>query len=268
VRQSADEENQEAAAPVPHSGDAHVLLSVVLIGVTLAATAPSTHDGGHFEYRAYSFHGGTYRFSVWLPPHYKTRHDWPAILSLHGADESGNDGKAPTQVGLGRALEAHPEAWPFVVIFPQKPGDQEEWWEEEPFALDVVRRAAHDFNFDARKPALVGMSQGGYGVWMLGARYPTMWSCLVPISSYGRPRSIAGRVARLPVWAFQGARDDVVNPDESKKIVEAIRAEHKRLDLEVDTRYTVYPGVGHDAWDKAFAEPELPRWILAQSKKP
>src|SRR5262249_57153738 len=129
----------------------------------------------------------------------------------------GNDGKAPTQVGLGRALEAHPDAWPFVVIFPQKPGDQEEWWEEEPFALDVTHRAAHDFNFDAHKLALVGMSQGGYGAWMLGARYPISWNCLVAISSYGRARTIAPRVARLPGWAFHGAKDDVVNPGRAKK---------------------------------------------------
>src|SRR5262249_1620393 len=149
-----------------------------------------------------------------------------------------------------------------------KPRDQEEWWEEEPLTLDVVHRAAHEFHFDARKLALVGVSQGGYGAWMLGARYPTMWSCLVPISSYGRPRTIAGRVAGLPVWAFHGAHDDVVNPDESQKIVEAIRAEHKRLDLEIEARYTVIASAGHDAWDQAFADPQLPRWILTQSRKP
>jgi len=246
-----------------------VLSVLLLLAPALMATAPSTlGSDARFEYRAYSFHGGTYHFSVWLPPGYESKRDWPAILSLHGADESGNDGKAPTKVGLGKALTAHPEAWPFVVIFPQKPRDQEEWWEEEPFTIDVVGRATHDFHFDARKLALVGVSQGGYGVWMLGARYPTRWSCLVPVSSYGRPRTISARVARLPVWAFHGARDNVVDPEESKQIVDAIRAEHNRLDLSIDARYTVYPTAGHDAWDQAFADPELPRWILAQAKRP
>jgi len=28
--------------------------------------------------------------------------------------------------------------------------------------------------------------------------------------------------------------------------------------------YTEYPGVGHNAWDKAYAEPELIPWLLAQ----
>jgi predicted peptidase len=70
------------------------------------------------------------------------------------------------------------------------------------------------------------------------------------------------------VWAFHGDNDDVVNPAEAKNIVAAIQAEHKRLDLEIDTRLTVLPSAGHDAWDAAFANPELPRWILAQSKRP
>jgi len=30
-------------------------------------------------------------------------------------------------------------------------------------------------------------------------------------------------------------------------------------------RYTEYPGVDHNSWDKAYAEPELMTWLLAQS---
>ncbi|HEV8481003.1 MAG TPA: alpha/beta hydrolase-fold protein [Candidatus Eisenbacteria bacterium] len=243
-------------------------IAFILWPVLIAAASAAGASDGHFEYRAYSFHGATAHFGVWLPPGYKSRHDWPAILYLHGADESGSDGRAPMRVGLGQALSSHPSEWPFVVIVPQKPSDHEEWWEEEDLTLDVVRRAVHEFHLDARKLALVGVSQGGHGAWMLGARHPTMWSCLVPISSYGRPRTIAPRVARLPVWAFHGDKDDVVNPAEAKSIVAAIQAEHKRLDLDIDTRLTVLPSAGHDAWDAAFANPELPRWILAQSKRP
>jgi predicted peptidase len=28
--------------------------------------------------------------------------------------------------------------------------------------------------------------------------------------------------------------------------------------------YTEYPGVGHDSWDLAYADPDLPRWLLQQ----
>ena len=29
-------------------------------------------------------------------------------------------------------------------------------------------------------------------------------------------------------------------------------------------KYTEYPGVGHDSWNKAYAEPELLPWLFAQ----
>ena len=31
-----------------------------------------------------------------------------------------------------------------------------------------------------------------------------------------------------------------------------------------NVRYTEYPGVKHDSWDKAYDEPELVPWLLAQ----
>jgi hypothetical protein len=32
-------------------------------------------------------------------------------------------------------------------------------------------------------------------------------------------------------------------------------------------KYTEYPDVEHDAWVRAFAEPELPDWLFAQTRK-
>jgi predicted peptidase len=29
-------------------------------------------------------------------------------------------------------------------------------------------------------------------------------------------------------------------------------------------RVTIYPGVGHDSWEKAYTDPELIDWMLAQ----
>jgi predicted peptidase len=32
-------------------------------------------------------------------------------------------------------------------------------------------------------------------------------------------------------------------------------------------KYSEYPGVGHNSWDNAFAEPELLPWLFKQKKK-
>jgi hypothetical protein len=31
---------------------------------------------------------------------------------------------------------------------------------------------------------------------------------------------------------------------------------------------TLYPGVGHDAWTPAYADPELLDWLLAARRRP
>jgi hypothetical protein len=32
-------------------------------------------------------------------------------------------------------------------------------------------------------------------------------------------------------------------------------------------KYTEYPGIGHNSWDQAYAEPDLVSWLLSQSQK-
>ena len=34
----------------------------------------------------------------------------------------------------------------------------------------------------------------------------------------------------------------------------------------INIKYSVYPGVGHNSWDNAFAEPELLTWIFSKSR--
>lgn len=35
-----------------------------------------------------------------------------------------------------------------------------------------------------------------------------------------------------------------------------------------EVRYTEYPGVGHNSWEKAYAEPELFTWMLSKTTSP
>lgn len=239
------------------------LIAALLTAPAPADTAPPDTSVGRYVQRRVWVGGESRAFSVWLPRGFASRASWPAILFLHGAGECGSDGRRPTGIGLGPSLDASPSRWPFVVVFPQKPQPNEEWEERESLILAVLDHAQSEFRIDKRRVALAGLSQGGHGVWMMGARHPERWSCLVPICGYGRAATVASRVARLPVWAFHGLLDDVVNPDDSKQIAKAIVREREQLGLDLDqVRLTLYPEANHNSWDPAFAEPELPGWIL------
>jgi predicted peptidase len=69
---------------------------------------------------------------------------------------------------------------------------------------------------------------------------------------------VAKQIASTPMWLFHGGADPVVPTDESRKLHEALKAAGGNV------KYTEYPNVGHNSWDKAYAEPELMKWLLEQ----
>jgi len=231
----------------------------------LPAATPDTAAG--VRYREVRVKGLARRYALYVPPGYDPGRAWPLVVSLNGSGECGTDGEKPTHVGLGPALRAHPERWPCLVVFPQKPREDEEWEEREGLVLAALDSVQREFRVDPDRVALTGISQGGHGTWLIGARHAARWSCLAPVCGYGRAQTIARRVARLPVWAFHGLRDDVVDPRDTQKIVEGIRAERGRLGLDpAAARMTLYPEANHDSWDPAYAEAELPGWLLGQRR--
>lgn len=231
-----------------------------------AAGPPPAADAG-FILREVEVAGSPRRFAVHVPPDYDPARPWPCVVFLHGSGECGDDGEKQTRVGLLPAVLARPERWPCFVVLPQKPRQDEEWEEHEAPLLAALAAVEREFRIDADRVALTGLSQGGHGVWTIGARNPHRFSCLAPVCGYGRPRTIAPRVAHLPVWAFHGLKDDVVDPEESRRIVAAIQKERQQRGLDpAGVRLTLYPDANHNSWDPAYGEPELPGWLLGHKR--
>ena len=243
-----------------------LLLGMPLIAsLALGGPAASAPDTGRFVHASVRVGHESHRYAVWLPPGHDARKSWPGILFLHGSGECGTDGEKPLHIGFGPALAAHPDRWPFVVVFPQKAREDEEWEENENLVFKVLDDAIRHFAIDRTRVALAGMSQGGHGAWMIGARHPGPWKCLVPICGYGRARTIAPRVARLPVWAFHGLQDDLVDPADTRRIIGWMRGQCAALGVDsTQVHMTLFPDANHDAWDPAFAHDSLNVWLKEQ----
>jgi predicted peptidase len=150
---------------------------------------------------------------------------------------------------------------------PQKPTEVEEWEEHEELVLAAIADVCAAWRIDPDRIALTGLSQGGHGTWLIGARHPELFSCLAPVCGYGPVRTIAPRVAALSVWAFHGLRDDVVDPAGTTAIVQEIRRLRSAAGLAADgVRLTLYPDANHNSWDAAYGEPELPGWLLGHRR--
>jgi len=220
--------------------------------------------------------GVTYKYQVYVPAVWNKSKQWPVILFLHGAGERGDDGLAQTQVGIGGAIRFHSERVPAVVVMPQC--RKEVWWtqpEREEMALAALEATVKKFRGDRTRLYLTGLSMGGYGTFGLGARNSGKFAALVPICGGVRmPRraktpvaeepagdpyaDTARKIGKTPIWIFHGGADSTVPVTESQKMNEALKA------IGAEPKYTEYPGVGHNSWDKAYGEAELWKWLLNQ----
>lgn len=225
---------------------------------TVAAEDVAVQGATGFINKTVTVDGHTAKYVVYVPRDYDPSKAWPLVLFLHGAGERGSDGLAQTDVGLGRAIRLAPDRFPCVVVMPQCPKDI--WWDEATDLIDATLAAAlSEFHVDRSRVYLTGLSMGGFGTWLYGARHAATFAALMPVCGGGRLED-AGALAGVPVWAFHGARDSVVKVDETRRMVEAVKQAGGHV------RYTEYPDLDHNSWDAAYGDAEAIRWLLSQRK--
>lgn len=203
--------------------------------------------------------GVLYRYAIYVPADYTPDAWWPAILFLHGKGECGDDGMFHTTVGLGKAIRAHPERFPCVVVLPQMPVGQRWTGPPQHLALATLDAALGEYNLDRNRIILTGLSLGGYGTWAIGGKHPEKFCALVPVCG-GGDVDLASDLARLPIWCFHGDADPVVSVELSREMVSAVRESGGTV------RYSELPGITHNSWDPAYGDPEVISWMLAQRK--
>ena len=114
---------------------------------------------------------------------------------------------------------------------------------------------------DAKRVYLMGASMGGYGTWQLAMTLPDLFAAIVPICGGGMYWD-AYQLRTTPVWAWHGALDTVVKPEETMKFIAAINS-HPDCPR---AKLTMLESAEHNAWSPAFASRELLDWLLAQTK--
>jgi predicted peptidase len=248
---------------------------LLLLAIAGSAAQAKKAETGFLD-RTLTISGITYKYQVFVPENWNAKTAWPVILALHGSGERGDDGLMQTDVGIGTAIREDRSRFPAIVVMPQcRKGV---WWAGSPLeavAMGALEAATREFHGDRRRTYLTGLSMGGYGTWALAGKYPGRFAAIVPIcggvlkpekarvqaaEDMAPYKEAAAKVgAKTPVWIFHGDSDDAVPVSESRRMNEAMKA------LGGEVRYTEYPGVPHNAWDKAYAEPELMKWMLSKS---
>jgi predicted peptidase len=192
-------------------------------------------------------------YLLYVPKAYESnpQKHWPCILFLHGAGERGRDLNRVKSQGLAKMLQGR-EDFPFLVVSPQC--SPSTGWHIR-VLNDVLNEAVSRYRIDSDRLYVTGLSMGGFGTWSLAIAYPSRFAAIAPICGGGDPNAVCV-IQHLPVWAFHGAKDNVVPIEYSEVMVETLKH------CGGDVRFTIYPQAGHDSWTATYANQQLYDWFL------
>jgi hypothetical protein len=237
-----------------------VISAACITMVSAQQTAKVTASGiGYLEYLPQGYHSNSNKY--------------PVVISLHGIKEKGTSSTDPRlvlrdlervdNVGLPRYVKTGTR-YPFILISPQLKSNHRLW--SPSFVMEVLNHVKKNLRIDDRRIYLTGLSLGGFGVWRTAGEYPDVFAAIAPICAGGNALNKADDIAakNLPVWGFHGSGDKVVSYTVTTRMVNAINtAPRKPNPL---AKATIYPGMGHAIWDKAYQQSDVLDWLLRHRK--
>jgi predicted peptidase len=269
-----------------HSGHGGCALRVFTLGLLCALGGSAVHSKEPsvpelLERHTYTdAQGSTLPYRLARPATFSSATSsqrFPLVVILHGAGQRGTDNEVQTHSIVPVFLTPeNRRRYAAFVVAPQCAPDVK-WtavnWQEIPHApqtkeptraarqvLELIEKLAAELPVDRARIYLVGVSMGGSGTWDLTTRRPDLFGGAVVLCG-GADEATGHRLATLPVWCFQGAKDDVVVPSLSRNMIAAIQRSGGK------PRYTEFPDAGHNIVDLVFRDPEVLAWLFAQRRR-
>ncbi|MCZ4409484.1 prolyl oligopeptidase family serine peptidase [Cryomorphaceae bacterium 1068] len=239
----------------------------------LCLSAEAFSQTSLFSYEAYiSEDGDTLKYRR-LISDYDGISQYPLVIFLHGSGERGSDNEVQLKWGVSNfanddIMKSHRP----IVIAPQCPSgmswdnsnEEDSTMKPEPslpmkLLRGLISETLEKLPVDSNRIYITGLSMGGYGTYDAMMRYPEVFAAAVPVCGDG-DLSKAADIAHIPIWIFHGARDGVVNPVLSQKMVDALTK------AGAHPGYTQYPETGHFAWVAAYSDAMMMEWLFSQHK--
>lgn len=164
------------------------------------------------------------------------------LICLHGIGECGPADGSELNLVARHGYPKHAQAgfeFPFNIVAPQVVSSYS--------ALRKFFAAFVKLRFKADTIIVTGLSMGGFATFdMKYFDNINIIHAIAPVCGGASP-VIAAEYPETIGWVFHGEADTTVRYARSKTFVDAYNETH-----ETKMQYTLYPGVAHNAWDKAY----------------
>jgi len=156
-----------------------------------------------------------------------------------------------------------PRAFPGFVLMPQMFNEWDSLNVEK--AIRIVLLHIREYNIDPNRVYIHGLSIGGYATYEAIKRAPWLFAAALPMSAVREAGNIfkhnqQNRVNHIPLWIFQGGLDKEPTVAWTAAVIRKLR------NAGTTVRYNEYADLGHNVWNRAYAESEFFSWMLSHSK--
>jgi predicted peptidase len=245
------------------------ILSIVVI-VIFSSIMAQAQQSQIFDKLLFTADKDTLPYRLLKPVNPQAKKKFPLVIFLHGAGERGNDNEVQIRHISELFLDTRNRGkYPCYLLAPQCA--KKEWWASfqnkslsktpsRPMQLviDLIEKTIKEYPIDESRIYITGLSMGGYGTWELIARFPHKFAAAVPVCGGGDPKT-ASEIKNIPIWAFHGALDKIVAPQETRTMIHALQEAGGK------PGFTEYPDIEHNSWINAYREPHLIPWLFEQS---
>lgn len=181
----------------------------------------------------------------------------PLIVFLHGSGERGSNLEIVKNYIPFTYKNLIKE--PVAILAPQCP--ENVWWNTTTI-YNLIKKIGNKYKIDTSRIYLTGLSMGGWGAWKLANEHPEMFAAVAPVCAPADRwmRATAERYKDLPIKIFHGGNDDIVSPENSIEIYQAIKKVNPNVSL------TIFPDDNHNSWDSTYSDPKFYEWMFSQRK--
>ena len=248
---------------------------------------PATQELQGFQGRIFELGGQSMPYRLFVPEGYDAGQAYPLVLYLHHAglvgtdnciqltEEAGSGGYGGVFVHQATAENQTKfdtqQKYPHFLVAPQATnssygfGGGVEGSSTAPehatraLVFGILDALSQEFNIDARRRYVTGISMGCYGTWDIIMRRPDYFAAASPQSCRGDPNeALLAKLVDAPIWSMCGTNDSYFAG--AQAMADAMESVGAKQFV-----FTPFQDVGHSIHNLGYDYPGFIDWMFAQA---